>query len=204
MIISSIFFYFFSSIAIIASSMVVFAKNSVHSVLWLVLVFCNVAGLFILIGAEFISMIMIIVYVGAVAILFLFMVMMLNLDSNQDRRQIINYLPITLCIGAILLIELFVFIITNNFGPEIKSIIANDNNLPLGIMTIGEVMYYDYIYYFQITGIILLISMIGAISLTHNYNDQVMRQNINSQISKKRTITLKKVGFRERGYHDIN
>ena len=176
MLAHAIFFYFFSFIAIISAIMVTVSKNTVHSVFFLILDFISISCLFIMIGAEFLGMIMLIVYVGAVAVLFLFVVMMLNVAQ-----------PIGLIVSAIIFFELIIVIGGWKYKPEIiknfsNSLTSNSTNTH----TIGSVLYTEYIHLFQISGMILLVAMIGAIVLTFRKREGVKRQNYFSQISREK------------------
>ena len=193
---SEMIFYFFSSIIVVAALLVVMSRNPVHSVLWLILAFFGSSGLFILLGAEFLALILMIVYVGAVAVLFMFVVMMLNINFSELRSRFTRYLPVGLLIGLVLFVELnLVFsdwIPDNSFKSKIQSITDTDieNTKQLGL-----VLYTDFILYFQLAGIILLIAMIGAIVLTHQKKRSIKRQDILTQIYRdpKRAIELKDI-----------
>ena len=193
---SEMIFYFFSSIIVLAALLVVMSRNPVHSVLWLILTFFGSSGLFILLGAEFLALILMIVYVGAVAVLFMFVVMMLNINFSELRSGFTRYLPVGLLIGLVLFVELnLVFsdwIPDNSFKPKIQSI--NDNDIE-NTKQLGLVLYTDFILYFQLAGIILLIAMIGAIVLTHQKKRSIKRQDILTQIYRdpKRAIELKDI-----------
>ena len=193
---SEMIFYFFSSIIVVAALLVVMSRNPVHSVLWLILAFFGSSGLFILLGAEFLALILMIVYVGAVAVLFMFVVMMLNINFSELRSGFTRYLPVGLLIGLVLFVELnLVFsdwIPGNSFKPKIQSI--NDNDIE-NTKQLGLVLYTDFILYFQLAGIILLIAMIGAIVLTHQKKRSIKRQDILTQIYRdpKRAIELKDI-----------
>lgn len=171
MILQSIAFYFFAGVCLMSAFAVIVARNPVRSVLFLILSFVSSAGLFILLGAEFLGLILIVVYVGAVAVLFLFVVMMLDIDFVELRSGLLNYLPIGAFIGILLLVEL-ILVTAVNVVPSMESIKANPiSPMPnLVIVTntdaIGRILYTDYIHFFQIAGVILLVAMIGAIVLT--------------------------------------
>jgi len=183
----ALFFYLFSSMAVASAVMVIFARNPVHSVLFLILTFVNVAGLFVLIGAEFLAMILIVVYVGAVAVLFLFVVMMLDIDIAKMREGMLNYLPIGAVIGAVLLAEMALVFGTWVISPEaVKAIVSPIPNPDVVTNTeaIGLVLYTRYIYFFQAAGLILLVAMIGAIVLTLRHKPNVKRQNIAEQVGR--------------------
>jgi NADH-quinone oxidoreductase subunit J len=181
--------------------MVVFSKNPVHSVLFLILSFFNAAGLFILLGAEFVAMILIIVYVGAVAVLFLFVVMMLDINFAELRRGINSYLPFGIFLGVILFIEL-VFLVFQGWvappsgGPALAApapMLAEISNT----RALGQLIYTHYLYIFQVSGLILLVAMIGAIVLTLRHRPGVQRQRISAQIGRKRgdVMVVKEVSF---------
>ena len=193
---SEMIFYFFSSIIVLAALLVVMSRNPVHSVLWLILAFFGSSGLFILLGAEFLALILMIVYVGAVAVLFMFVVMMLNINFSELRSGFTRYLPVGLLIGLVLFVELnLVFsdwIPDNSLKPRIQSM--TDTNIE-NTKQLGLVLYTDFILYFQLAGIILLIAMIGAIVLTHQKKRSIKRQDILTQIYRdpKRAIELKDI-----------
>ena len=176
-------FYVFSFVVVLSALMVISSKNPVHSVLFLILSFVNAAGLFVLLGAEFLAMILVVVYVGAVAVLFLFVVMMLDINFIKLREGFLQYLPFGALLGAVLLIELGILFFTesiNNksiFQISLNSSISETENTKI----IGEVLYTKYFYLFQICGIILLVAMIGSITLTLRDRGKVKRQNIFDQ-----------------------
>jgi len=189
MLAHSLFFYFFSTISVFASVMVIVSRNAVYSVFFLILVFVTVSILFIMIGAEFLGMIMLIVYVGAVAVLFLFVVMMLNvthqITKRSSRQGIINNLSVGLIVGAIIFLELLVVI--GGWKYKVSFIPLSESNLNSSISNthaIGSVLYTDYIHLFQVSGIILLVAMIGAITLTFKKKENVKRQNYFDQIQR--------------------
>lgn len=181
MIVQAFAFYLFAGILSISALLVITARNPVHSVLWLVLAFFNSAGLFVLLGAEFIAFLMVIVYVGAVAVLFLFVVMMLEVDFKALRQGAMQYVPLGLLIGGILLAEL----IYMYNGLDIPSEITQSADAVENSLALGRVLYTDYIFPFQIAGLILFVAMIGAIVLTHRTRPGVLRQNIASQHNRK-------------------
>ena len=195
MIIQSIFFYIFSFIAIVSAIMVTVSRNTVHSVFFLILDFVSISCLFIMGGAEFLGMIMLIVFVGAVAVLFLFVVMMLNVaqqenewfQSKKNSATSSSHIPIGFLISAIIFFELVIVIGGWKLKPEIET--YNNISLNLGITnthSIGAVLYTDYIHLFQISGMILLVSMIGAIVLTYRKRSGLKRQSYIKQISRER------------------
>jgi len=178
-------FYLFASIVLISAVLVITARNPVHSVLFLILAFFNSAGLFVLLGAEFIAMILVIVYVGAVAVLFLFVVMMLDISFSDLRKGAMQYVPIGIFIGGVLLAELIFIYAGWYFAPEvIQNMAAPQPSPESGISNteaLGRILYTDYVYAFQIAGLILLVAMIGAIVLTHRTRTGVRRQNVEEQ-----------------------
>ncbi len=191
MIAHSIFFYIFSLIAIISSIMVIVSKNTVHSVFFLILDFISISCLFIMIGAEFLGMIMLIVYVGAVAVLFLFVVMMLNVAQQKkqwfESRTGYSHMPIGLIIGLVILIELIIVVGGWKYKPDLISISSiNFDNKITNTHLIGNVLYTDYIHLFQLSGMILLVAMIGAIVLTFRKRSGIKRQSYIKQISRER------------------
>ncbi len=185
MIVTALFFYLFAILCVASGFMVISSRNPVHSVLWLILAFFNSAGLFLLLGAEFVAMIMVIVYVGAVAVLFLCVVMMLDIDVVELRSGMLQYMPIGATIGIILLVELLLVVGTWTISPDIVTAAAP---MPAGDVTnteaIGRVLYTQYVYYFQAAGMILLVAMIGAIVLTLRHKPNVLRQNIADQVAR--------------------
>ncbi len=198
MIVASVAFYVFSAIAVACGFMVIAARNPVHSVLFLILAFFNSAGLFVLLGAEFLAMILVIVYVGAVAVLFMFVVMMLDIDYVELRQGVLQYLPIGGLIGLILLIELLFVIGAWVVVPEIGGIAAAPMPAIGGTTNteaMGELIYTRYVYLFQGAGLILLVAMVGAIVLTLRRREGVRRQRIAHQVGRRRadSVELKKV-----------
>ena len=179
----SITFYVFSLVAVLSALMVISARNPVHSVLFLILSFVNASGLFVLLGAEFLAMILVVVYVGAVAVLFLFVVMMLDINFIKLREGFLQYLPFGALLGIVLITELGILFLTKSFSETsltkfVESPVMNDvENTKL----IGQVLYTDYFYLFQISGLILLVAMVGSITLTLRDRGQVKRQNISQQ-----------------------
>ena len=192
MIAHSIFFYVFSLIAIISAIMVTVSKNTVHSVFFLILDFISISCLFIMIGAEFLGMIMLIVYVGAVAVLFLFVVMMLNVAQQKNQwfvsTETSGHIPMGLIISTLIFFELIIVIGGWKYKPDL----LDKNNLILSneisnTHSLGQVLYTDYIHIFQISGMILLIAMIGAIVLTFRTREGVKKQSYIKQISRERS-----------------
>ena len=198
MLAHSLFFYFFSTIAVLSSTMVIISRNTVYSVFFLILVFVSASILFIMIGAEFLGMIMLIVYVGAVSVLFLFVVMMLNvtedISKSSRRKGFINNISVGSIVGFIIFLELLVVIggwkYKGNFFP-LSSINVNLSNTH----QLGNVLYTDYIHLFQISGVILLVAMIGAITLTFTKKENIKRQNYFKQIQRDKdsAVTLVEV-----------
>ncbi len=180
------FFYLFAFILVGSAFMVISSRNPVHSVLFLILAFVNASGLFILIGAEFLALILVVVYVGAVAVLFLFVVMMLDVDFVELRQGFLQYLPVGLLIGLIFLAELVLVLGSWVMGPGVSTLAQNAvMTYPRGnTYALGQVLYTDYIYYFQIAGFVLLVAMIGAIVLTLRHKPNVKRQNISAQVAR--------------------
>ena len=192
MIAHSIFFYFFSIIAIISAIMVTASKNTVHSVFFLILDFISISCLFIMIGAEFLGMIMLIVYVGAVAVLFLFVVMMLNVAQQKNQwflsKSSSAHIPVGLIISTIIFFELIIVVGGWKYKPDLVSpsetlLYGNISNTH----SLGQILYTDYIHIFQISGMILLIAMIGAIVLTYRQREGVKKQSYVKQISRERS-----------------
>jgi NADH-quinone oxidoreductase subunit J len=186
MILSAIFFYVFSAVAIASAVMVIGARNPVHSVLFLILAFFNAAGLFVLLGAEFLAMILVIVYVGAVAVLFLFVVMMLDVDFVELRQGFLNYLPVGALIGVVLLAELLIVLGGWVFSSSAPQIIAAPfpGTDVTNTAAIGAILYTRYAFLFEIAGLVLLVAMIGAIVLTLRHKPYVKRQSIAEQVSR--------------------
>jgi NADH-quinone oxidoreductase subunit J len=193
MIIHAIFFYLFAGVTVASAVMVISARNPVHSVLFLILAFVNAAGLMVLLGAEFLAMILIVVYVGAVAVLFLFVVMMLDVDFAELRRGFLNYLPIGALIGAVLLAELLIlvggWVIAPPTAHSAAPIAANVTNTE----ALGLVLYTRYVYFFEAAGVILLVAMIGAIVMTLQHKPDVRRQNIAAQIARRPAAAIELV-----------
>src|ERR1700687_2002917 len=182
MILPALFFYLFAGICVASAVMVIVSRNPVHSVLFLILAFVNASGLFVLMGAEFLAMILVVVYVGAVAVLFLFVIMMLDVDFTELREGFIEYLPVGLVIGGIFLFELLLTVGFWIINPgTAKSITAAIPTNVSNTEALGLVLYTRYIYYFQLAGMVLLVAMIGAIVLTLRHKASVKRQDINVQ-----------------------
>jgi NADH-quinone oxidoreductase subunit J len=194
MLIPALFFYLFAGVCVASAVMVIASRNPVHSVLFLILAFVNASGLFILMGAEFLAMILVVVYVGAVAVLFLFVIMMLDVDFAELRQGFLNYLPFGMLIGAIVLAELLLVTggwainpgIAKSAGSAIPANISNTEAL-------GLVLYTKYIHYFQIAGVVLLVAMIGAIVLTLRHKPNVRRQDIPTQNARTKATAMEVV-----------
>ncbi|HEV2509893.1 MULTISPECIES: NADH-quinone oxidoreductase subunit J [Bosea] len=185
------FFYLFSGVTIASALMVISARNPVHSVLFLILAFVNAAGLFLLLGAEFLAMLLVVVYVGAVAVLFLFVVMMLDVDFAELRQGFLQYLPIGGLIGLIFAVELLLVVGAWVIDPQIvrapvAAIPANVTNTA----ALGQVLYTKYIYYFQAAGLVLLVAMIGAIVLTLRDRKGIKRQDIPTQNARTKAAAM--------------
>ena len=190
---SALFFYLFAAVAVASAFMVIAARNPVHSVLFLILAFVNAAGLFVLMGAEFLAWILIIVYVGAVALLFLSVVMMLDVDFTALRRGVLSYLPVGALIGAVLLVELLIIVGAWVVGPDLAKAITAPIPPPAQVsntQALGLVLYTNYIYFFQAAGIILLVAMIGAIVLTLHHKPNVRRQIIAQQVARSKATAI--------------
>jgi NADH-quinone oxidoreductase subunit J len=192
MIAHSIFFYTFSIIAVISAIMVTVSKNTVHSVFFLILDFISISCLFIMIGAEFLGMIMLIVYVGAVAVLFLFVVMMLNVAQQKNQwfasEESSGHIPVGLIISTIIFFELIIVIGGWKYKPDLFDINNAVNNFSVSnTHSLGQVLYTDYIHVFQLSGMILLVAMIGAIVLTFRQRTGVKKQSYIKQISRERS-----------------
>lgn len=196
--ITAFFFYLFAAITVASAFMVIASRNPVHAVLFLIAAFVNSAGLFILLGAEFLALILVVVYVGAVAVLFLFVVMMLDVDFAELRAGFLRYLPVGALIGIVLLIELAMvlggWVISPELTAHVQSPVA-----PLGNVTnteaLGRILYTKYVYFFLAAGMVLLVAMIGAIVLTLRHKEGVKRQSIAAQVARRRedAIEIKQV-----------
>jgi NADH-quinone oxidoreductase subunit J len=193
MIVTALFFYLFASVTLASAVMVIASRNPVHSVLFLILAFVNAAGLFVLMGAEFLAMILIIVYVGAVAVLFLFVVMMLDVDFAELRQGVLNYLPVGGLIGLILLVELVLAVGAWTIAPGASKAFATpipplDNTT--NTAALGLVLYTRYVYFFEAAGLVLLVAMIGAIVLTLRHKPKVRRQDIAEQVARTKATAI--------------
>jgi NADH-quinone oxidoreductase subunit J len=184
-----LFFYLFSGVLIASAIMVIWAKNPVHSVLFLILAFFNAAGLFVLVGAEFLAMILLIVYVGAVAVLFLFVVMMLDVDFAELKAGYMKNAPLGLLVGVILATEIIGFLgVQLAAGPTALTLARPTATTPAGMTNteaLGMILYTKYVYFFQAAGVILLTAMIGAIVLTLRHKEGVKRQDIGVQVARR-------------------
>ena len=196
MTLSIFFFYVFATILVVSALMVISSRNPVHSVLFLILSFFNAAGIFMLAGAEFLAMILVVVYVGAVAVLFLFVVMMLDVDFAELRKGFLQYMPIGLMVGVVLLLELLLVAGSWVMSPEVAAgaIVPIDGTIS-NTRALGQVIYTRYVFLFEGAGIVLLIAMIGAIVLTLRHKPGVRRQDIGAQVarSSKSAVELVKV-----------
>ena len=187
--IETLFFYLFASITCLAGLMVISSRNPVHSVLFLILAFFNAAGLFVLLGAEFLAMLLVVVYVGAVAVLFLFVVMMLDINFVELREGFQRYMPLGLGVGGVLLAEILFVFFNSADMPETVVMVNEVSNT----RALGRILYTDYIYLFQLAGLILLVAMIGAIALTLRKRENVRRQSIKSQLERTRADSIEVV-----------
>ncbi len=197
--IATLTFYLLSAILLLSSLAVISSRNPVHSVLFLIFCFFNAAGLFVLLGAEYIAMTLVIVYVGAVAVLFLFVVMMLDVDLAEMRQGFLKYLPLGGGVALLFFIELYM-ILTSLKSEKLLSAAAShatpDATEVSNTLAIGRILYTDYIYAFQLSGIILLVAMIGAIVLTLRGKKRSLKQNINKQLARKRSATIELVNVK--------
>ncbi len=202
MTVNAAFFYLFATITVASGFMVIASRNPVQSVLFLILAFVNAAGLFLMMGAEFLAMILVIVYVGAVAVLFLFVVMMLDVDFAELRQGFLQYLPVGALIGIVFLIELLLVVGTWVIDPELirtPTVPIPPAHVMTNTEAIGQVLYTQYFYFFQAAGLILLVAMIGAIVLTLRDRVGVRRQDISRQNARTQetAIEVRKVPFRQ-------
>jgi NADH-quinone oxidoreductase subunit J len=195
MIVQALSFYVFAAVAVVSAVLVVANRNPVYSVLFLILTFFNAAGLFVLLGAEFLAMMLVVVYVGAVAVLFLFVVMMLDINFAELRQGFVRYAGIGAIVGIILVAEIIFVVSSGAMAPAITTLAGSPT--PAGIsntQALGDILYTDYFYLFQAAGIVLLIAMIGAIVLTHREREGVKRQRIATQLARdRRTVEIRKV-----------
>ena len=188
--IASIAFYLFATLTIASAIAVIFARNPVHSVLWLIVAFFNAAGLMLLVGAEFIALLMVIVYVGAVAVLFLFVVMMLNIDFASLRSGFTKNLPFGLIVALVLLGEIVVAVSAWKAGPGISGAAPPPTSAP-NIVAMGELLYTRYLFPFELAGLVLLVAMVGAIVLTHRSRGDVRGQKVSKQIRRNPNEAVK-------------
>jgi NADH-quinone oxidoreductase subunit J len=200
MTVAALFFYLFAAITVAAGLMVILARNPVHAVLYLILAFFNAAGLFVLLGAEFLAMILVVVYVGAVAVLFLFVVMMLDVDFAELRAGFIRHAPLGALIGVILFVELVMVVGFYITSPGALATPSAPIPTPASGVTnteaIGRLLYTKYAYYFQGAGLILLVAMIGAIVLTLRHKEGVKRQSIAAQVARHKGTAIEVVKVR--------
>ena len=192
----ALFFYLFAFVAVASAFMVISARNPVHSVLFLILTFINASGLLLLTGAEFLAMILLVVYVGAVAVLFLFVVMMLDIDFTELRAGAAKYAPIGALIGLIVAVELVVVIGGSTISPEALNAITQP--IPAvaerqNTQALGDVLYTDYVFFFQMAGLVLFVAMIGAIVLTLRHRTNIKRQDISAQVARTPETAVKVV-----------
>jgi NADH-quinone oxidoreductase subunit J len=188
--VAAAFFYLFAAIMTASGFMVIASRNPVHSVLFLILAFVNAAGLFLLLGAEFLAMLLVIVYVGAVAVLFLFVVMMLDVDFAELKQGFLQYLPVGALIGVVVLIELVTVVGAWAFAGDTLAKPAAPSTDVSNTAAIGRVLYTQYVYFFEAAGFILLTAMIGAITLTLHHKPNVKRQDISAQNARDRHVAV--------------
>jgi NADH-quinone oxidoreductase subunit J len=193
----AVFFYLFAGVCVASAFMVIAGRNPVHSVLYLILAFVNAAGLFVMMGAEFLAMILIVVYVGAVAVLFLFVVMMLDVDFAELRQGFLQYMPVGVLVGVAFLAELLLVVGAWVIGPSLpQSISAPIPTTMTNTEALGRVLYTQYVYYFEAAGVVLLVAMIGAIVLTLRHKPNVKRQSISAQVARNRESAIEVVQVR--------
>jgi NADH-quinone oxidoreductase subunit J len=199
MILPALFFYLFAGVCVASAFMVIASRNPVHSVLYLILAFVNASGLFVLLGAEFLAMILIVVYVGAVAVLFLFVVMMLDVDFAELRQGFLNYLPVGAFVGAVVLVELLLVVggwaLNANVSKAIKQPIPPMDQVT-NTEALGRVLYTEYVYFFQAAGLVLLVAMVGAIVLTLHHRTRVKRQDMAAQVRRTKEEAMEVVKVR--------
>jgi NADH-quinone oxidoreductase subunit J len=184
-VIQAFAFYLFATIVVASGAMTIASRNPVHSVLWLILAFFNAAGLFLILGAEFIAMLLVIVYVGAVAVLFLFVVMMLDIDFTELRAGVARYWPFGFGLALVLLAEMFFAVVAwTSGGLTHKPIVPAAKNVP-NIEALGTILYSRYLYIFEGAGLVLLVAMIGAIVLTHRKRSDLRPQRISDQVRRR-------------------
>ncbi|MBI3446734.1 MAG: NADH-quinone oxidoreductase subunit J [Magnetospirillum sp.] len=194
---TALIFYMFAGIAVASGVMVVSSRNPVHSVLWLILAFFNASGLFLLLGAEFLAMVLVVVYVGAVAVLFLFVVMMLDINTVELKEGFLQYLPTGGLIGLVLLVELLAMFGGWAFAPDVEAMVKAPTpalDQASNTVALGKIIYTNYVYLFQASGLILLVAMIGTILLTHRRRTGVRKQVIADQVNRSRdSVEMRKV-----------
>ena len=195
---TAVAFYVFATVAVVSGALVTLARNPVHSVLWLILTFFSAAGLFVLLGAEFVAMLLIIVYVGAVAVLFLFVVMMLDVDFAELKKGMADYLPLGALIGVVLLLELSLVIGAWVIAPEAPIQRMAATPAPEDVtntVALGRLIYTKYVFFFQLSGLVLFVAMVGAIVLTLRHREGIKRQDATAQIWRRReeSVELKDV-----------
>ena len=199
MLLQAIAFWVFATVTVASAAMVVTSRNPVYSVLFLILAFVSASGLFVLLGAEFLAMILIVVYVGAVAVLFLFVVMMLDVDFAELRQGFLNYLPAGALIGAVVLVELLLVVGAWVIGAGVPRTITAPIP-PMDTVTnteaLGLVLYTRYVYYFQAAGVVLLVAMVGAIVLTLRHKERVKRQDMAAQVRRTKAQAMEVVKVR--------
>jgi len=201
MIVHALCFWLFAAITVASGVMVIASRNPVHSVLFLILAFFNAAGLFVLMGAEFLALILVIVYVGAVAVLFLFVVMMLDINFVELRQGFLQYLPVGALVGIVLLVELILVFGAWAVAPDVAKSIAAPLPPPSNVTNtaaLGQLLYTRYVYAFQAAGMVLLVAMVGAIVLTLRARTDVRKQKVAAQVSRRRIETLEIVKVRPR------
>jgi len=194
--VAAVFFYLFACVCVASAFMVIASRNPVHSVLYLILAFVNAAGLFMLLGAEFLAMILIVVYVGAVAVLFLFVVMMLDVDFAELRQGFLQYLPIGVVVGIIVLAELALVVTSWVLSPQMVAAPLSPIDTSISnTQALGHVLYTKYAYFFQGAGLVLLVAMVGAIVLTLRHKQGVKRQDPGAQSArtKEQAMEIRKV-----------
>jgi NADH-quinone oxidoreductase subunit J len=196
--IAALIFYMFAGLAVASGVMVISARNPVHSVLFLILCFFNAAGLFLLLGAEFLAMVLVVVYVGAVAVMFLFVVMMLDINFLRLREGVAQYLPTGAVIGLVLLVELAVMFGGGAFAPDVEALLAAPMPAASEMTNteaLGRLIYTKYVYLFQASGVVLLVAMVGAILLTHRSRTGVRKQKIYDQVGRTaaNSVEIRKV-----------
>jgi len=196
MILPALFFYLFAGICVASAFMVIASRNPVHSVLFLILAFVNAAGLFVLLGAEFLAMILIVVYVGAVAVLFLFVVMMLDVDFAELRQGFLNYLPVGVFVGVAVLVELLLVVggwVIGAAAPKAITSPIPPMEQTTNTEALGQVLYTTYVYFFQAAGLVLLVAMVGAIVLTLRHRVPVKRQDMAAQVRRTKDEAMEVV-----------